>query len=68
MLVTMEKVFMNFGDITYVKPLSKIYMLQVVCTVYQKPVSILGTRIKCLVYSAKDLGFKWFSITLDVRG
>jgi len=32
---------MNVGDITYVKPLSKIYVLQVLCSVYQKLVSIL---------------------------
>jgi hypothetical protein len=41
MLVTMKKVFMNVGDITYVKPLSKIYMLQALFSVYQKPVPVL---------------------------
>lgn len=37
----MKKVFMNVGDITYVKPLSKIYMLQALFSVYQKPVPVL---------------------------
>lgn len=37
----MENVFMNIGDITYIKPLSKIYMLQVLYSGYQKLVSVL---------------------------
>jgi len=41
----MEKVFMNVCDITYVKPLSKICVLQVLCSVHQKPVSILLLNI-----------------------
>jgi len=42
-------------------------MQTLTCTITET-ISHLAKKIKCLVYSAKDLGFKWQPITFHVLG